>query len=820
MDKNRVLKAISFMILFAFAASLITCYPLTSAQTADTKESYAVIMAEPDPVGVGQNMLLVLGISEPLPNIAYQWTGLTITVTRPDNTTETLGPYNTDPTGTTFASYVPLQVGTYYFQTNFPGNWLNTTSYERWYKPSTSHEVSVVVQQEPVALPPTVPLPTEYWTRPINTENQQWFTIGGNWLMAYYDGVNNPFNPYTSAPNSAHIMWTKEIDFGGIVGGNYTDTAFYSGESYENKWIPPVVMDGRLYYNKRLGSSSYLGMTCVDLETGKEIWFQDGVTLSFGQLLNFDSPNQHGIIPYLWSTSGTTYKMYDAFTGQHILDISNVPGGTLIFGPNGELLKYNLFTQGGVLKLSLWNSTAVDGFLATNYGEDSPLWRPPTGGALNGTTGTMWTVNATEVSGSPRTLTIVDDVLVARANSPEQTARGLYTQETGWIQYGFSLKPGSEGHLLWEKTRTVPGNMTMMITGARGTVAASGIYTALLKESKQYIGYDVQTGNQLWTTDSVESDWSMFQMGGQAIAYDKFYTATYSGEVNAYDIADGTTVWTYYDGSSGVSTPYGHNPYCAGVTGSASVLTVADGKVFAVNNEHSPSMPLYRGYQLHAIDAETGEGLWTILGWYQHPVIADDSLVTLNAADNRIYSFGKGPSALTVEAPMAGVAQGTSIVIRGRVTDIAAGTEQVAARFPNGVPAVSDDSMSHWMEYVYMQQPFPTNTTGVPVMVNVIDSNGNYRNIGNATSDSSGMFSLSWTPDIEGAYTVIATFAGSDSYWPSYSETSFVVDAAAPTASPYPVTTMPPTEMYIAGSTVAIIIAIAIVAILLLRKRP
>jgi hypothetical protein len=82
---------------------------------------------------------------------------------------------------------------------------------------------------------------------------------------------------------------------------------------------------------------------------------------------------------------------------------------------------------------------------------------------------------------------------------------------------------------------------------------------------------------------------------------------------------------------------------------------------------------------------------------------------------------------------------------------------------------------------------------------------------------------LHWVPDIEGKYTVIATFAGSESYWPSSSETSFAVDPAPPTPSPYPVVNLPPTDVYIAAATAAIIIAIAIVGVILavmLRKRP
>jgi len=180
---------------------------------------------------------------------------------------------------------------------------------------------------------------------------------------------------------------------------------------------------------------------------------------------------------------------------------------------------------------------------------------------------------------------------------------------------------------------------------------------------------------------------------------------------------------------------------------------------------------------------------------------------------------------LKVDAPKASIELGKSLVISGVVTDISAGTKQneQAARFPNGVPAISDTSQSEWMEYVYMQKPKPTKAIGVPVSIDVIDANGNYRNIGTAISDLSGAFSLQWTPDIEGKYTVIATFAGSESYWPSSSETSFAVDPASPTPSPYPVTTLPPTEMYIIGVGIAIIVAIAIVGALMLiaiKKRP
>lgn len=117
----------------------------------------------------------------------------------------------------------------------------------------------------------------------------------------------------------------------------------------------------------------------------------------------------------------------------------------------------------------------------------------------------------------------------------------------------------------------------------------------------------------------------------------------------------------------------------------------------------------------------------------------------------------------------------------------------------------------------------PTNVTGVPVTLSVVDSNGNYRQIGTTTSDGSGMFTFTWKPDISGDYTVVASFAGSESYYPSSAETSFTASEPAPTTSPQPVAAQPPTEMYFAASTAAIIIAIAIgfaITILVLRKRP
>ena len=183
-----------------------------------------------------------------------------------------------------------------------------------------------------------------------------------------------------------------------------------------------------------------------------------------------------------------------------------------------------------------------------------------------------------------------------------------------------------------------------------------------------------------------------------------------------------------------------------------------------------------------AINATTGAEIWTLSDFEGEfdgvsYAIADGYATFFNGYDDQIYIVGQGPSATTVTAPDFGLPFGTPVVIQGTVMDISAGTQQTQqkADFPNGVPVASDAIMNDWMGYVYQQQPFPTNFTGVPVNINVIDSNGNYRTIGTATTDAAGTYSLTWTPDIPGNYTVIATFAGTNAYWPSSAETHFAV---------------------------------------------
>ncbi len=122
-----------------------------------------------------------------------------------------------------------------------------------------------------------------------------------------------------------------------------------------------------------------------------------------------------------------------------------------------------------------------------------------------------------------------------------------------------------------------------------------------------------------------------------------------------------------------------------------------------------------------------------------------------------------------------------------------------------------------------MQQPYPTNATGVKVSLDTLDPNNNYVHIGDATSDLTGAYSLGFKPEIEGKYTIIASFYTNEAYYGSTAETALLVtpaSSAGTTEQPVAAATdVTPIVYAIVGIGVAILIAIAVTALLLLRKR-
>ncbi|MCW4019413.1 MAG: PQQ-binding-like beta-propeller repeat protein [Candidatus Bathyarchaeota archaeon] len=865
--------AIALFLLLAISAFTVLI-PVADAHTpAWNIPTYAYLSLSPNPVGVNQQTTLVFWLNQVPPTAAGyagdRWV-FTVEVTKPDGAKETLGTFTSDPVGGGYALYTPDQTGTYTFTLEFPGQIMtgdtgtgilntkdmsgNTTPYLNDTYLSSNATATLTVQQDQISYLPSTPLPTEYWTRPINGQNTQWTKIASNWLSG--NQIVGRVQPDGIAPNTPHVLWSKPYVFGGVVGGETTSpingVTFYDGTSYECRFLNPIIINGRLYYELPLSDQPLGGgYVCVDLRTGEELWTQNITGITFGQLFDYESQNQHGVIPngYLWRSAGSTWEAYDPLTGKWLFTLTNVPStGTTVYGPNGEILKYILNADGKWL--ALWNNTAAHeltgstdptDYTSTNYYQ----WRP-VGKTVDASNAYSWNVTIPWLPAGATILSATGDTLLGM--------NGSFPTIGGWEPYtmwAMSLEPTSLGSLLWMQTYQPPaGNVSLRF--ARVDLETR-IFTLWDKEDRQSLGYSLDDGNLLWTTQS-ETPWNYYNSGGfgsmlpTVLAYGKLYSSGYGGDLYCYDQKDGSLLWHYF-ANSGLETPYGGYPLI--------IVTVADGKIYLTTSEHSTGAPYWKGAKLRCINATDGTEIWAVgsPGDSQPTTagdaIADGYLVAIDCYSNQLYCYGRGPTETTVTAPNMGVPLGNSVLIQGRITDTAAGTNQneQAKRFPHGVPAVSDNYMGAWMEYVYMQKPKPTDTVGVPVHLTATDPNGNYQDIGYATSNALGNYAIDWTPPVPGIYTVTATFEGSESYYRSEAGTSFVVsetaaqavivptqppaETAAPTVStpttaqpvspspseaPQPSTSATPTTTYIAIGT-AIIIIVAAAAEFALKRR-
>ena len=880
-NKNMAILIAALLTISMGASTLLI--PNTSAHSPPwTILTSSFIHVAPNPTGLGQTVTVGFWVNEPPPTASGpygdRFGNITVIVTKPDKTTETLGSFTSDDTGGTYTTYTPSQLGTYTFQMFFAGWTLTGTNpvpgqpasvfVNDTFMPSTSAAVTLTVQQEPVGAVSSAPLPTAYWQTPINGMNvHNWYILGGPSLLvtgystssgALYN-VSSNYNPYTTAPTTSHIMWTRPVAFGGVLGGQYGGTTtygnYYSTEQYEHKY-EALVINGFLYYTEFPGSSSNpTANVCVNLYTGQTVWTDDannygggtatqsallpsGLVTPFyyGQVLDYVSPNQYGGLAYLWTqgtpaginSTGTTWNMFDAMSGKYILSIINGTTMSMTFDKGGDLIGYYVNTTvTSKPTLNLWNSTQC--IVVGTNGLAAWQWRPTQNAQILFSKGIMWSQPiATNYTGNalPSTLAI-------RNNDATTIVMNAYAPGSGSFQGGWGIFAGYDaatGNQLWIENITTTPFAGDVNTGS--SYCGDGVFTISLKSTFSIAGYSMTTGTLLWTTpltgyNGATPD-AYDTVGGydSIVAGNNLYYAGFGGDIWSINIQTGKVNWytntTALQGPAGTNSPYGTWPVWTFNVGG-----VADGLLF-LSEGHEYSPPLFLGAQQLAINTTTGQLAWSIDSFNvdSHPITAYGVMTILNAYDNQIYAYGMGPSKTTVSAPNPVTSVGTPMIIRGTVNDISAGAQQdaIAKSFPNGLPCISDASMSNFMETAYMQQPMPTNLTGVPITISVLDSNGNTRQIGTTTSSADGMFTLTWIPDIAGNYTVTANFAGTGSYYGSSAQTSFYATEAHATSAPtttntsnLATTTDLMTSMAI--GVIAIIIAIAIVGLLLLRKK-
>jgi hypothetical protein len=663
-------------------------------------------------------------------------------------------------------------------------------------------------------------------------------------------------------------------------------------------------MNGQIYINA--GTYPRYGYYAIDLRTGETLWSKNGTDnglnnpvtlgqtagggangppltqtfpqLTFGQLYHYYQMNGQGVLPYLWMVKGSTWYMLDANTGNLILTLVNVPGGTAVTDQDGSILRYSYSASTG--KVLCWNSSqSIPPGGPT--GTAQVQWKPPVGSIIDAVNDTLWTnygprtgqwdesdilprsgytMNVTGPKGLPSLSRVLQDsnyvpklmfftdfqnnpsfgsssmeirAAVVRIDEhiapysplPEKT----YTQNDN---LGFGVT------LLWNKTIQKPlgGNLTFSL----GPVSYEDqVFTIWSKETRQWWGYSLTDGSLLWGPTASQGAWDMYG-SGSSYGYGTLFSGYYAGVLNAYDIKTGALKWNYTLQEIGYESPYG-NYQCT-------IGGIADGKIYVYSMEHSPTQPLWRGSYLRCINVTNGQEIWKILDFVSGfsggagiIEIADGCLMAGSDYDNRMYVYGKGPSETSISVAPKVSAQGASVLIEGTVTDQSPGAKDT--------PAIADEDQQAWMEYLYIQQAKPTDAKGVSIHLTAIDPNGNFQDIGVVTSDMAGMFKKGWTPPVPGEYTIIAAFEGSESYASSSAETALLVGPApsastttpkpsqtapfetpvqtpppsatsspSPTAVIQPPTSATPTTTYIAIAATIIIIVIA-AAVLMLKRR-
>jgi hypothetical protein len=870
--------AIAVFLMLSMSASMMLMPTAKAHKPAWQIPTYAFINVEPNPIGVGQQVNVIMWLDK----VIY-WAGIgndirfanyNLTITIPGGTTQTtIFPVVQDTTSAQNFYYTPTKVGTYTFTFTFPGQVYTWTGLQPsplgpgdvsaytgdTYLPSSA-STTLTVQQAAIIPASSSPFPTAYWTRPIYGENSAWWTISSDWLgygSPNYNGWTGGVFPVQESnpgdaigPQTAHVMWTKPLDSGGIVGGNnfaIQGDSYFEGSAYLDRFQNPIILDGMLYYTEPIGVSESGGFMnpqtgptdCVNLQTGQLIWSKTTVpALSFGYIYDMQNPDYHGVWqPMLVAVSGTSWLVFDADTGDALFTAINVPSGTKAMNPeNGEYLQYVLTNLGTPTKpnyyLGLWNFTDV-----IPWGMfDTPL---PVGTVdASAPSCYSWNVSVPWATfGSSITIVCAyyDHTMICYNSTLPAggAAIGMMTaatwSSTPYTYFAANLNPsnGALGSILWTNTlQPPPGNLTVLEGGVDPT---TGVFTEVYRETVQFVGYSMATGQKLWgPTPSEDALYPLAYYGNQfsgitTAQFDEgnMYISSLAGVMFCYNDTTGTLKWTYGNGGEGNSSSAGYNNGYGDYP--TFIEAIGNGVLYTLTAAHTVETPIYKGALVRAINATNGKEVWTLSdygsGW--DLAIADGYATFFNGYDNQIYSVGRGPSATTVNVQPFG----TDVVIRGTVMDISAGTKQTeqAADFPNGVPCASDASMKDWMEYVYQQQPEPTNFTGVQVTISVLDSNGNCYKIGTATTNAWGMYTLTWAPIIPGNYTVYANFAGTNGYWPSSDTTSFYASPPAPTAPPTaaPVTGLASTgtvELGIAAVIIVIVIIGVVLAVLMMRK--
>jgi hypothetical protein len=813
---------------------------IPNGKTAEfTINSLAFLSAAPGRIGVGQDLLVNMWITFPSGEGKYM-NHFKVVITDPDEQTQTVDLLSYPDDGTSWFTYVPSKVGEYQFQLFFGGGYFPEGYYAngQWsetrtgvfanaiYNPSVyctpaKSPITIVTVQKDFVLSWQLTLPDDaYWTRPVQPNMRNSYEMLGSYPFSYSNIVgssslawkDNWYGPFIPAVTTPHLVWKRTQNLAGIIGGEAGQTSLLSSPG-----TPNLIYMGRAYQTRMeiINGVPTSCATCYDLRTG-EIYYsiptaQGGITPT-NIAYNYEGGRSTGVGVELSTISGGRLLKINPSTGAVTTNIS-LP--TL----SGNGSNYNLLFRGGYyysfqgIKSNSVNPApnvtfveAYEGYLIK--------WNS-LGSSTNFNTRIESNVSVVLPRSYRTSYQISDYGNILGGLDPEsmimvQQHRFLYGGYYGYALEAYDLNTGN-----WLWNYTSPRSEMSSAYRPTNIWVRDGMYIAQM-ELGSIKAWDLKTGRELWETHTDHDyPWGEFWLYDEAAWGDLIYSVGYTG-VWALNQRTGEVVWQYHDPAMPFETPY--------TTGSeGSIYAISSARVignllYITDGIHTTDQPVQRGWGMICLDAATGEFQWKLSGTrMQAGASAEGYLTAASNYDGTMYVLGKGESKTSISGPSTAVSKGGSIVLTGKVLDQ---SPISLGKTAGGIACVADESMSLWMDYNYLQLPIDgiyRNETvkGVMVVLTAENDNGDVIYIGEAYTDSSGTFSYLWKPEEIGKYTVTATFMGSNAYGLSSDTTAIgVVEATASDSN-----NQPNFALYIAISTIVMVIVVLLVGFLLLRKK-
>jgi hypothetical protein len=403
--KNLNKKCLTFfmILVLSIGMSLILVPTVVSADIVTVVKYF---YACPNPYSLFEPVEIRLEIY-PNPPSGYLYSGISLTLIKPDGTSEIFGPFSTDSFGKFWLVYTPAMIGTYTLTVSYPGEILGTD----YYAPCDAGPIHLV----------------------CGTESAGWSTIE----LVSTESIDNSAYPSlaVSSDGTVHIAWSDNTNYGGsgvdsdifykkyVPGSGWTVTEVVSTESTEGCGSSSLAVgsDGAVHIAWTDGTD-YDG-SGSDGDIFYKRWSSD-TGWSATEVVSSESTSSSHSPSLAVSSDGTVHIAWEDWTDY---------GGS---GTDSDIF-YKKYVPG-----SGWTTTTVVSTATTSYS-----YNPSLAVSSDGTVHIAWE-EPTDYGGSGGD----SDIFYKKLTIVGWTTTEVVSTESTSDSYNPSLGVGSDGtiHIAWE----------------------------------------------------------------------------------------------------------------------------------------------------------------------------------------------------------------------------------------------------------------------------------------------------------------------------------------------------------------------------------